>query len=545
MSLISEAAAWISDLRSDDIPPRVADKVRHQILNILAAAMAGIRSDIGARLALAFSASGGTAWSLPGGRSYTVEEAVTLGSSLSMTMDYDDYLVFGHTGHSAITVPLVLGDREGMRLSEVLPAMAAANEIAGRLGAATILGPRNGQMWSYIHLAGGAAAASRLLGLNAERTAHALALAFYQPVLPLYPGFMGGESKVLTAAGPTVLGVQAALMARAGLEGNLGIMEGEGGFLEELSFLPLPLFLDGWGKAWVSDTLTYKPYPGCAYLDTTLDAWDEIRLAAAQADRPIDPDDIDELRVEASILTMGMDDLAQTYRGRDPLAPVNINFSLATSLALAVINGRLTPACLEPSYLQNNAERIMRLADRVVLTHDWGATFELLEAQARTLDLAAIFGGFSLRELLHLRRELEANLAQASLSRRDVREIWSALPPHFKRGLIRAPLRLLSRRLRRGRTAPFNFGEVRMDELRLPFPARLTLRLRGGEEFSSRCSIPRGAPGNPFYLEEVREKWLREATPAIGGDRAGEASRLVLDADPPLRELLDLITPSP
>ena len=544
MSIISDAAVWISELDIAAIPPRVQDKLRHQVLNMLAAAMAGTGTDIGRRLALAFPFTVGDAWSFPRGRAYSLEQAVTLGSSLTMAMDYDDYLVFGHTGHSAITVPLVLGDREDMRLSEVLPAVAAANEIAGRLGAATLLGPRNGQMWSYIHLAGGAAAAARVLGLDAERTAHALALALYQPVLPLYPGFMGGESKVLTAAVPTVTGLQAALLARSGLEGNTGIMEGEGGFLDELSFLPLPFFFGGWGKAWVSDTLTFKPYPGCAYLDTTLDAWEEIRGEAESGGRPLRLEDIEELRVDASILTMGMDDLARTYRGAGPLAPVNINFSLATSLALAVLNGRLTPGCLEPSFLAENGRSILELASKVELVHDWGATFELVEAQGRTLDLVAIFGAFSLRELARLRRQLKGHLPQANLGWQDIREMYSALPPSFKRGLLRIPSQLLRRPLKRRPGAGIDLDDVNMEELRLPFPARLTVRLADGTEYSHRCAIPRGAPGGPSYLEEVREKWRREVAPILGVERSERAVRLVLEEDPPLRKLLDLITPS-
>ncbi|MEW6555463.1 MAG: MmgE/PrpD family protein [Actinomycetota bacterium] len=541
--MIVDAAAWISELDIAAIPPRVQEKLRHQILNMLAAAMAGIGSDIGKRLSRAFPVSGGDAWSLPQGRAYSLEEAVALGSSLTMTMDYDDYLVFGHTGHSAITVPLVLGDREDLRLSEALPAMAAANEIAGRLGAAILLGPRNGQMWSYIHLAGGAAAAARVLGLDAGSTAHALALALYQPVLPLYPGFMDGESKVITAAVPTVTGVQAALLARSGLEGNTGIMEGAGGVLDELSFLPLPFFFSGWGKAWVSDTLAFKPYPGCAYLDTTLDAWEKIRGEAESGGRPLRPEDITELVVEASILTMGMDDLARAYRGAGPLAPVNINFSLTTSLALAVLNGRLTPGCLEPSFLAENARAVLELASRVELFHDWGATYELLEAQGRTLDLAAIFGAFSLRELVCLRRRLKEHLPQANLGWRDARKMYAALPLSFKRGLLRMPAHLLGRPFRRQPGAGIDLESVRMEELRLPFPARLTVRLADGTAYSHRCAIPRGAPGGASYLEEVREKWHREASPLLGAERSEEVARLVLEEDPPLRKLLDHLRP--
>jgi len=81
--------------------------------------------------------------------------------------------------------------------------------------------------------------------------------------------------------------------------------------------------------------------------------------------------------------------------------------------------------------------------------------------------------------------------------------------------------------------------------LRLPFPARLTLRLRDGREYSARRSIPAGAPGGPTYLEEVIHKWMREASPLLGEERAAEVTRQVLEEDPPVRGLLDLITPLP
>jgi hypothetical protein len=355
---------------------------------------------------------------------------------------------------------------------------------------------------------------------------------------------MGGESKVLTAAIPTVTGVQAALLARAGLKGNPQIMEGEGGFLDELSFVPAPFFLEGWGQAWVSDTLTYKPYPGCAYLDTTLDAWDEIRSGIAdRGDQPLDPGDIQELLVEASLLTIGMDDLSQAFRGSSPLAPVNINFSMATSLALAILNQRLTPGCLEPSYLEENGREILELASRVRLIHDWQATFELLETLDRTLDLGAVFRNFSITQLLTLRRDLKSMLSHSALGWRDMLEALRHLPPAFKNGLSRS-LRL---RLQRSRGAPgpasFEMGKVKMEDLHLPFPSRLTIRLRGGREYTARCSIPRGAPGGPTYLEEIPMKWQREGASLLGEENTAEASRFILQEDPPLKDLLDTLTP--
>src|SRR5207247_2289248 len=85
-----------------------------------------------------------------------------------------------------------------------LVAQIAGNELAGRLGAALLLGPHNGQFWASIHCASGAAAAGVAMGLDADRLAHALAIALYQPPYGLLPGFMGPRTKLLTAAEPAM-----------------------------------------------------------------------------------------------------------------------------------------------------------------------------------------------------------------------------------------------------------------------------------------------------------------------------------------------------
>ena len=69
------------------------------------------------------------------------------------------------------------------------------------------------------------------LGLDAERTAHALAIALYQPPYGLWPGFMGPQTKLLTAAEPAAAGARAALLAAEGVTGALDVIEHPRGLL--------------------------------------------------------------------------------------------------------------------------------------------------------------------------------------------------------------------------------------------------------------------------------------------------------------------------
>src|SRR5207245_8633309 len=142
---------------------------------------------------------------------------VYAGAAASVAHDWDDYLFMGHTGHSSVWVARALAGEP----DTALRAQIAGNEVAGRLGAALLLGPHNGQFWSAIHCASAAAAAGVAMGLEGERVAHAIAIALYQPPYGLWPGFMGPDTKLLTAAEPAVQGARAAMLAAGGVDGPL------------------------------------------------------------------------------------------------------------------------------------------------------------------------------------------------------------------------------------------------------------------------------------------------------------------------------------
>src|SRR5262249_3791992 len=152
-------------------------------------------------------------------------DAALANAACSMGQDFDDIVWMGHTCHSAVFAPLAIAEHEGATGEALLTAVVAANEIGGRLGASSCLGPLNGQMWTFIPPVGAAAAGASLLGLDATRTAHALAIALAQPNFALQPGFMAPTSKLLAAATPTATGIQAAYFARAGMTGALDILE--------------------------------------------------------------------------------------------------------------------------------------------------------------------------------------------------------------------------------------------------------------------------------------------------------------------------------
>jgi hypothetical protein len=395
----------------------------------------------------------------------------------------------GHTGHSAVPASVCFAAAERDR---ALCAQVAANEVAGRLGAALFLGPHNGQFWASIHCASAAVAASLGLGLDARRTAHALAIALYQPPYGMWPGFMGPGSKLLTAAEPAALGVRSALLAAEGMSGALDVVEHPRGVLANLSFAPRPAMFGGLGEVWLTDTLAFKRLPGCAYLQS-------VAEAACAAD--LDPGEVAGVEIDAGWLTCEMEKLG---RGAE-LTPVRVNFSAALTTAVGLIAGRLTPAELEPGWLSGNEARIRDLAGRVRIRHDPALTARTLLG---TLEAGAS-PGLGIGDLLRIRRRLaDVNMDETSPTPALVRALAADRRLRARLGsLVRARL---------GGTPDSGVDGLDVAALRMTFPSRLRIRLRGGGTRVLEGDEP-GSCGRPVGEQRVvvEEKLSRAASPPL------------------------------
>src|SRR5437764_8827072 len=233
MTRIADIGAWAAELSVADIPADVLARCRDQRRSVLASVAASSRNGAARRVLSAVEgwAQDGPAALAGTGRRVTVDDAIYAAVALSMALDFDDYVCFGHTGHSGVLVPLLMAASTESAAGEQLVAQTIANEVEARLGGACLVGPLNGQLWSFIHVAGAALAAGRLLGLDASRMGHALAIALYQAPRATVPGFMAPDSKLLTPAEPTVAGLRAARLAAAGVTGPLDALEHREGFL--------------------------------------------------------------------------------------------------------------------------------------------------------------------------------------------------------------------------------------------------------------------------------------------------------------------------
>ena len=460
MGATSDIAGWASGLRYDDIPERLHVRTKTQFLSVLAAIHAGRHSE-GAVSALEVARSWGSGdecTAFLSGERLPHHSAMFANACASVSFDFDDYLFAGHTGHSAVCASLAYGELEGASGKDVLAAATVANEVGGRLGAALLFGPQNGQMWSYIHVLEAACIASRFLGLDAGRTANAIGVAFTQPPYPLMPAFMGPDSKLLIPASTTVDGCRSAELAARGWTGNTSILEDHQGFLRKFNENNLGWILSGFGDAWLSDTLTYKVVPGCAYVDTAVDSFAEImREFEADHGRPPAAGDVEHIDVRCGLFTSGMESFSGTYRSDERLEPISINFSVALSFGLMLVAGGLAPEFLSHKYLDARRAAIEVGASKVSIVHD---------------------------------PEIDARSSRASASKGF--ELAGVLSAKTLDG-------------------------VSFEGYVMAFPAEVTLTTTAGKTYTASEEVPLGGAGRPWGETEVlvREKFLTN----FAGDR--------------------------
>jgi 2-methylcitrate dehydratase PrpD len=372
---LTELAQQAVDLRLTDAPPDVLERLRLQSLSVLGASAASLLAPDMSPLLKVAARSPGPHFIAPGVPGMSLDAALRAAAGLSVAMDYDDYLLCGHTGHTAHWVAWLGGASLGRDWKEVQRAQLAANELMGRLGGMCLAGRQNGQAWAFLHTFGAALVGGLLLRLSPARLANALAIALSGATFVDARTFHTG-AKVLVAGEAAAQGWRAAELAEAGLDGPLDLLEDGSELLSVLAGgRPFPGWLTGIGRTWLTQTLTFKMVPGCAYLGSTVEAAVEL-LSEVQG---LTAADVLRIDVDAGLLTAAMERL---LGGSDltadgtagPLQPIGVNFSVARSLALLFARGSLGPPDLTLEALAEASGEAGTLSRRIHVHHDWRMT---------------------------------------------------------------------------------------------------------------------------------------------------------------------------
>lgn len=284
-------AEFISGLRSEGIPDATRAVVVKALIDGIGCGLYGLLTPW-ARIVHKFALEQGgpqesSLWAAGGRKVSAMYTALATGTAIH-SFEVDDHCrAKTHPGAPVIPAALALGEREGVSGARLLTAIAAGYETMIRVCLAanpSVVRVRGWHSTGTAGTFGAAAAASVILGLDAETTASALGLAGTQSAGLYAFSADGAMSKRLHPGRAAQSGIMAALLAARGFHGPRFVLEAEdGGFLRAFSDEAcVTEIIEDLGTEWRTDGVCFKPYACCgsnhASIDATLSIMAEHKL---------------------------------------------------------------------------------------------------------------------------------------------------------------------------------------------------------------------------------------------------------------------------
>jgi 2-methylcitrate dehydratase PrpD len=362
--VVERFASWAEQFRGEPLAPSLAHHAKRAVVDLHAAMVSGAVAPPATLLerALAAELDRGPA-RLALGRRATVRAAALINGTAAHTTEVDDIFRDGifHPGAPTIPAALAAAQSSGASGGQFLRAVIVGYEIATRIGAA--MGRAHYRYWhntGTIGSFGACAAAADLLGLDAQRFAHALATAATFSAGLQQAFRMDSMSKPLHAGRAAEAGLTAALAAAEGVTGSLDVLEGEAGFGRAMGDGP------DWDRALVTlgtdfhiARMTVKNHACCGHAFAAIDGALALqaKLGAAAAD--------------IRRVTVGTYKAALDVAGNaDPLTAAEARFSLKYVVATALAHGAVRLAAFAPERLED--PRTRELMRRIEVAVDPG-----------------------------------------------------------------------------------------------------------------------------------------------------------------------------
>ena len=365
----SGLARYIATVAFDEIPDNVVTRLKLLMLDALGCAIYGVNLPWSRILMETLDAvddsTGVGIWGT--GKRLSAPHATLVNGTLVQSFELDDVHRQGVLHVGAVTLPALIAVtelREAMSGREFITAALAAYETGPRVG--ICMGQEHiGQGWhsgATLGVFSAAAAAARGLGLDEEKTVHALGIAGTQSA-GLMAAQFGAMVKRMHAGRSSQSGLYGALLAEKGFTGIINVFESEyGGFCSTFSRsndrFDLAALTRGLGEVYETTRISLKFYSCVGSNHTTLDA---IRMMGER--HPFAADEVEKFVVHGSQVTM--DHVGWKYRPEGlTSAQLNLPFCIATLMLEGDVFVDQFP---EDSF--NDAARIA-YADKVEVQHD-------------------------------------------------------------------------------------------------------------------------------------------------------------------------------
>jgi len=333
VTLTKTLCAHLTAARFTDLSPAAQREARRGVLDWIGCALAGSTHPTIAKLLGVLQEVGGRTQATVLGRNLRLGrlDAPLANGQMGHVLDFDDTHMGGvvlHASSPVLAALFSLAERAGASGAELMLAYATGFEAGIRSGW-TAPGHHKGG-W---HLTGtlgtiaAAAAAGKLIGLDAQQLTHAMGIAATQAA-----GMQqnrGTMCKSFHAGKAAQNGVLAALLAERGFDSTQEIIEGRRGFCRVYSDKAAPERLtEGLGEKWLIETNGHKPYACGVVLHPLIDA-----VIAIRNREHIDPATVSEIELRVHPFVLSITDVVE------PSSGLQSKFSTVHSAAVALIDG--------------------------------------------------------------------------------------------------------------------------------------------------------------------------------------------------------------
>jgi 2-methylcitrate dehydratase PrpD len=337
-------ARYVTELGHADLPAAVTERARHLVIDFIGSIVrAGHEADSTPSV---FGMIGRLGMDVPGrsvvfgrDRRYIPATAALLNGTLGHSLDFDDTHADSSLHPSGPVVPAAFAAAEiaGASGQDLITAIVAGYEVCCRLGNAldpTAHYARGFHPTATAGVFGAAAAAGKLLGLDASSLASAFGVAASQAAGSLQFLVNGAWNKRYQVGAAAMNGLIAATLAKEGFLGSAEAIEGKHGLLVGYTDNPRPeRAVAGLGRVYETMKIGMKPYPSCRYTHAAIDG-----LLAMRREADWSAGDIREVHIglHRNGIVLTADPIEEKRR---PKSVVDGQFSMPFTAAAALYKG--------------------------------------------------------------------------------------------------------------------------------------------------------------------------------------------------------------
>ncbi|MGH7587959.1 MAG: MmgE/PrpD family protein [Gemmatimonadota bacterium] len=362
MTEVQRLAAFVERSTYEDLADGALEQLRIRVLDSLGCAIGALDGEPVRKVREHLEDFGGAGQcGLIGGGRSAPDRAALYNAALVRYLDYNDsYLAPGETCHPSDNLAAVLATTEyaGGTGRDLLTALAVSYQVQCRLSDEAPVRAK-GFDHTTQGVYGAAAGVARALGLDAARTAHAVAIAgtAFNALRVTRTGALS-HWKGLAAPNAAFAGLHAAFLAMRGITGPAEVFEGNKGFQETIAG-PFVIDWEREGLDRVTRTIL-KRYNAEIHSQSTLEGALELR-----ARHVIDPASIE--RVEVETFDVAYHIIGGGEEGDKTLVRTKeeADHSLNYMVAVALLDGQVLPAQYEPKRIVR--EDVQSLLRKVVI----------------------------------------------------------------------------------------------------------------------------------------------------------------------------------